>query len=198
MKANGSSCNQLHHKGFTLIELLIVIAIIAILAAMLLPALNKVRQTAQSVNCLSNQKQLMLSLLCYGDSYHSWTPELLGNSEVSAEKTYYTKHLAQGGFLGVQIPSTALDTDKITRLKQIRCVTQNFSSNSFRTTYAMRTNYGVFSAGKTVTMTGSYDTTRILMKSIKKPSAYGVLFDSIISNSNQQDYRIIAMALISI
>ena len=59
---------------FTLIELLIVIAIIAILAGMLLPALNRARESARTTQCLGNLKQQGTVMMLYQDSNNSWVP----------------------------------------------------------------------------------------------------------------------------
>ncbi len=70
-------------KGFTLIELLVVIAIIALLMAIIMPALRKVKDQAKITVCLSNTKQLTTAWLLYIDDNdgkmvdaHNWTPSI--------------------------------------------------------------------------------------------------------------------------
>ena len=74
-------------ESFTLIELLVVIAIIAILAAMLLPALNKARETAKAVSCTSNLKQVALGAIMYCSDYNGHMP-LIWDEAVSADAVW--------------------------------------------------------------------------------------------------------------
>ncbi len=62
-------------KNFSLIELLVVVAIIAILAGLLLPALTKAREKAGSIRCLSNLKSLLVAGISYADEQNGfWVP----------------------------------------------------------------------------------------------------------------------------
>ena len=77
-----------HSARFTLIELLVVIAIIAILAGMLLPALQQARERGKSINCLANSRELGRVYLFYADDYDSYLPcldNMGGENAVNAD-----------------------------------------------------------------------------------------------------------------
>jgi prepilin-type N-terminal cleavage/methylation domain-containing protein len=69
----------MNRRAFTLIELLVVISIIAILAAMLLPAIGMVRDAARQSTCLSNQRQALMAITAYTIDWDGWTPPADGN-----------------------------------------------------------------------------------------------------------------------
>ena len=73
--------------AFTLIELLVVIAIIAILAALLLPALAKAKETAKEAKCISNLKQIGLSLQMYIDNSGNRAPSAMSWGVAAGDRT---------------------------------------------------------------------------------------------------------------
>ena len=82
--------------NFTLIELLIVIAIIAILAALLLPALNKARLKANGIRCISNTKQLGTSMQMYVDDNNGWYPTIYSWCNLEGNNATGLYHASSG------------------------------------------------------------------------------------------------------
>ena len=102
-------------RAFTLVELLVVIAIIGLLAALLMPALEAARESAQKAVCITNLSQIGKAVLLYTNSWDGWCPTLLNESENPMGPRYYlVKQSGAAQGLGLLIRLRHLPFDCLT------------------------------------------------------------------------------------
>ena len=183
---------------FTLIELLVVIAIIAILASMLLPALQRAREAGFSTDCINRQKQIGVMLLSYCDDFRGNSPAPYYDTKDTF--TMWAPRLWKHGYAGVgyahndaairQAHARFL-CPRLNPLQGGKYYSTTASSAFCNQSYGMMIYPSDSTVSSSYSFVGRLDTnvtlTRFLIvKRIPKPAAYGWISDSYVGSAGNK------------